>query len=246
MVMCALEKAGLTLRLRKSDFARPQIQYVGHYIGSGQMTSQRAKLEAIRGIPVPTTKKALRTWLALTSYYRMYLQDYAKLAQPLYDLLKNNKPTKLVLTEKELLCFEQLKDALCSGTILHTPSYLQGFVIQTDASDTAVGACLLQMKEDRECPMMFASCKLNEQQKRWSVVEREAFAIIFALRKFDSIVFGCDIEVYTDHNPLQYLAQCAPSSGKLTRWALAIQRYSVKIRHRSGAQNRNVDALSRL
>ena len=134
---------------------------------------------------------------------------------------------------------QKLKDELCSGRILHTPDYITGFVIQKDASDFAVGACLLQMSNGRECPIMFASSKLTTAMVKWSIVEREAYAIIFALKKFDSIIFGCDVRVMTDHNPLKFLAECAPTSGKLTRWALVLQRYSVKIEHRASVCNGN-------
>ena len=245
-VLSALGQAGLTLRLSKCRFAHPQIKYVGHFIGSGKMSSQQDKLEAIKKINMPSTKKALRTWLGLTSYYQMYIRDYANTAHPLYAMLKNNMPTKLLITDVEIKAFEKLKEELCNGRILHTPCYDKGFVIQTDASDFAVGACLLQMCDERECPIMFASSTLSPTQARWSIVEREAYAIIFALKKFDSIIFGCDVTVLTDHNPLKYLAECALTSGKLTRWALALQRYSVKIEHRAGICNSNCDALSRL
>ena len=146
------------------------------------MYSQEDKLEAIRKINMPTTKKALRTWLGLTSYYQMYIKNYVDTAHPLYALLKNNKPTKLMLTDVEINAFEKLKEELCSGNILHMPCYDQEFVIQTDASDFSVGACLLQMVDGRECPIMFASSTLTPTQARWSIVEREAYAIIFALK----------------------------------------------------------------
>ena len=79
-VLTALGEAGLTLRLSKCRFAHSQIKYVGHFIGSGRMSSQEDKLEAIRKINMPTTKKALRTWLGLTSYYQMYIKNYADFA----------------------------------------------------------------------------------------------------------------------------------------------------------------------
>src|ERR1700690_3559231 len=108
------------------------------------------------------------------------------------------------------------------------------------------GPVCCQIYDGRECPIMFASSTLSPTQAKWSIVEREAYAIIFVLKKFDSIIFGCDVRVMTDHNPLKFLAECAPTSGKLTRWALALQRYSVRIEHRAGVCNSNCDALSRL
>lgn len=94
--------------------------------------------------------------------------------------------------------------------------------------------------------MAFASTKLTEGQLNWSTIEKGAFAIIFALRKFDLVIYGCPITCYSDHNPLKFLSESAPSSSKLTRWSLALQRYDIRILHKFGVKNGNADALSRV
>jgi len=78
------------------------------------------------------------------------------------------------------------------------------------------------------------------------VIEREAFAIMWALKRFSNIVFGARITVFTDHNPLKYLAESAPKSAKLTRWALALQEYDLVIKYNRGSLNVVADSLSRL
>jgi len=78
------------------------------------------------------------------------------------------------------------------------------------------------------------------------VIEREAFAIMWALKRFSNIVFGARITVFTDHNPLKYLAESAPKSAKLTRWALALQEYDLVIKYNRGALNVVAESLSRL
>ncbi|GFY25298.1 uncharacterized protein TNCV_2484181 [Trichonephila clavipes] len=88
--------------------------------------------------------------------------------------------------------------------------------------------------------------KLTETQTRWETTEREAYVVIEALKHFDSWVFGAEIEVISDHNPLTYLTLTTPQSSKLTRWALALQRYNVAISYRKGVKHGNADALSRL
>ncbi len=93
-------------------------------------------------------------------------------------------------------------------------------------------------------PLAFASAKFTDVQKRWSVIEKEGFAVIFALRKFDRLVFGNHIELYTDHNPLQYLVSCIPKSAKLTRWSLALQRYDLVVKHYPGRLNHVADFFS--
>ena len=128
-----------------------------------------------------------------------------------------------------------------------SPDYSKSFEIYTDASDYAIGACLAQ-RDDKlvERPVSFFSKKLTDTQKRWSTIEKEAFAVIAILHRLDVIVFGFHILLYTDHNPLTYLVNCLPKSAKLTRWALALQRYDITVLHRSGKDNSNVDSLSRM
>jgi len=102
------------------------------------------------------------------------------------------------------------------------------------------------MTEDNlEMPIAFASAKLSDVQTRWSTIEKEAYAVIFALQKFDVIVYGSHIDLYSDHNPLKYLVECVPKSAKLTRWALSLSRYDIKVHHIKGTDNVVADFLSR-
>ncbi|GFW69504.1 retrovirus-related Pol polyprotein from transposon 17.6 [Trichonephila clavipes] len=130
---------------------------------------------------------------------------------------------------------------------LYTPDLSKPYQLYTDASATAIGACLSQNDEKgKENPIAFFSKKLTETQTRWATIEREAYAVIEALKRFDSWIFGAEIEVISDHNPLTYLTLTTPQSAKLTRWALALQRYNIAISYRKGVKHGNADALSRL
>ncbi|GFR14356.1 retrovirus-related Pol polyprotein from transposon 297 [Trichonephila clavata] len=93
---------------------------------------------------------------------------------------------------------------------------------------------------------IWKKCQLLSLAKNWSTIEREAFSVLEALRKFDTWIFGSQIQVISDHDPLTYLTNSAPHSAKLTRWALALQRYNVKVSYRRGSAHGNADALSRL
>ena len=98
--------------------------------------------------------------------------------------------------------------------MLRTARFDRDFIIQTDASEYAIGACLTQLDDDgSEHPIAFASCKLTDTQCKWSPSEKEGYVIIFALRKFDYTIYGLNsIIVYSDHNPLQYLIDATPKS----------------------------------
>ena len=76
-----------------------------------------------------------------------------------------------------------------------------------------------------EQPLAFASQKFSGPQTAWATIEREAYAVMWALNRFRDIEYGTKVTVYCDHNPLQYVRECTAKSAKLLRWALALQKF---------------------
>ena len=183
----------------------------------------------------------------MCSYYHSFIPGFSEVAFPLTEYTKLKHTKLLKFNSDQLRSFENLKRCLSNAEILFTPRYDRHFIIHTDASDYAVGACLSQMDDEgKERPIAYFSSKLSDTQRNWATIKKESYAVIAALQKFDVIVFGNHIELFTDHNPLKYHVHCTPKSAKLTRWALALQRYDIAVHHRSGNENANADCLSRL
>ena len=96
-------------------------------------------------------------------------------------------------------------------------------VLYADASDTCIGACLTQPCEEAEAvipgikdemPIYFLSHKLSKTQQKWPVIEKEAYAIAYALQKLHFYLAGAKFVIKTDHRPLQHLLM---QSGKIKR-----------------------------
>ena len=138
--------------------------------------------------------------------------------------------------EDEELAFERLKKSVCEAPVLVPPRIGEPFLLYTDASLYAVGCCLAQADDlGNKHPIAYGSHKLTPTQSNWSTVEREAFAVLWALNRFHDIIFGAHITIYCDHDPLKYLLQNTSQSAKLTRWALAIQQFDIEIVHIKGS-----------
>ncbi|GFU02692.1 retrovirus-related Pol polyprotein from transposon opus [Trichonephila clavipes] len=134
--------------------------------------------------------------------------------------------------------FVKLKELPCEVTSLATPDANLPFQVHCDASDYGVGCCLIQQDtEGIYRPIAFASQKFNATQKNWASIEKEAWAVLYGLNKFDKWIYGAKVEIISDHNPLKYLNQTTPKSPKLTRWALALQRWNHPITHRPDAED---------
>jgi len=110
------------------------------------------------------------------------------------------------------------------------PLYIVDFAkplnLFVDASLHTVSAVFTQTGDDGiELPVAFSTTKLSQAQMAWSTIEREAYAALVALKKYRSWIFGTQVTVYSDHNPLQYLIESAPKSAKLTRWSLLFKNF---------------------
>ncbi|GFU36721.1 retrovirus-related Pol polyprotein from transposon 17.6 [Trichonephila clavipes] len=204
------------------------------------------KTAVINNLPVPKTKKELRSVLGLCNYYREYIPKYSELVYPLTELTKKRVPDSIPWTEKHDSSFHLLKKALVEAPSLYSPVPDKPYTIHSDASQIGIDACLSQKCGDKCYPIAYASQKLSKTQQSWSTIEREAFAIVWSLKKFEVWVFGTEIEFYTDHNPLPYLTKSAPQSARLQRWAFALQKFNVTIKHCPGVKMPHADALSRL
>jgi hypothetical protein len=243
----AIRKSGLTLNLGKCHWAQREIVYVGHLVGGGKHRPDPAKLLPILELKPPETKKQLRQMLGVLGFYRLYISGFADLSKCLTDLTSKNKPNLLKWSNIEQTAFDELKHRVCTAPVLSTPRCGEPFVLYTDASIFAVGCCLAQNDESgQEHPIAYGSQKLTNTQSAWSTIEREAYAIIWALAKYQDIIFGCHIMIFSDHNPLTYLTENIPKSAKLTRWTLALQEYDITLKYNKGKLNVLADGLSRL
>ncbi len=242
---------GLTLNLQKSSFAKPQVPFCGHIIGSGVRRIDPRKLEVIRSLKIPETKKQVRQILGLFSWFRDYLSHFSEHAKPLIDLTRKTIPNKVPWTVIEQTALDKLKDLLCVAVNnpLHVIDWNKPFNIYSDASDNTIAGTLSQTDENgAERPISFFSRKLSDSQRSWSTIEREAYAVLENLNHYRHWIFGYPIHVYSDHNPLSFLIDSASKSAKLLRWSLALQAYNIIFHYKSGKSEAMSapDCLSRM
>ena len=225
-----MRAAGIILNLAKCEFTKSQVKFVGRIVRSETHHHDLERVEELvrvePRVEPPSTKKQLRQILGALGYYREYVPRYAETAKPLTHLTRDCVPCKLgtLWTEDCKDALDSLCQHLTHHRVLRVPSEGQPFIFHTDSSGKAVGASLGQLDGDGvEQPLAFASQKLTPAQQIWSTIEREAYAVIWTLNKYRDLIFGNKVTVYCDHNPLQYIRECASKSAKLFRWSFALQ-----------------------
>lgn len=239
--------ANLTVNLTKCDFAKATVTYLGKVVGQGQVRPVRAKVEAIDKYPTPTTKKELMRFLGMVGFYRCFCRNFSTVAVPLTNLLRGAAVFRWTPLCQQ--AFESVKMLLTEAPVLAAPRFDKEFKLQVDASNLGAGAVLLQTSEDDiDHPIGFFSRKFNKYQLNYSVIEKEALALIWALQHFEVYVGSAvgPLVVYTDHNPLVFLHSLQNPNQRLMRWCLFLQSYLLDIHHIKGSENVTADALSRV
>lgn len=241
-----ISQAGLTVRPTKTKIGFFEVDFVGHVISEGNVAMDPGKLGRIHEAPRPQTKRQVRAFLGLIGYYRRFVPSFAERAVPLTDLTKKGQPNLVRWEDAQERAFTQLRDMLTQAPILRLPNLNKRFIVQTDASDTGVGAALLQEYEGDIFPVIYASKKLLPRERRYSVIERECLAIVFAIKKFEKYLYGKEFTIQTDHQPLAYIQRSRVENSRIMRWALFLQNYQFRIEAIKGSQNVGADYLSRL
>ena len=246
-LMERLEEAGFTINLAKSTFGRSSVVYLGHVVGDGQVRPKTANVEAILSFPLPNTRKELMRFLGMAGFYRRFCRNFPSLATSLTDLTSPSVP--FMWTPGCDQAFQHLKTFLSSEPVVWAPNHALPFHLQTDASGVGIGAVLLQEDPESDIlhPVAYHSAKLKKHQLGYSTIEKEALALVLALKRFECYLHPSSqtILIFTDHNPLDFIHAMKNSRQRILRWALSIQPFNLQIRHIKGVDNRLADNLSR-
>jgi hypothetical protein len=230
MVLDTLAEAGLTVKLTKCEFGKKKIELLGYTVSAKGISPQEDKVEAIRDMKPPTDVKGVQRFLGMTGYYRQTIHNYANLAEPLTKLTRKGQ-TYSWGTEQQK-AFDALKKTLTSDNIMAFPDSHLPYKLYTDASGYALGSILTQEKDGIERPIHYVSKKLTTGQQKWSPIEREAFAIVYSLKKLRPYLQGAVFTVVTDHAPLKSLFQCEMKNSRIQRWAMQIAEFGCDIEYR--------------
>ena len=249
-VLERLREHGLHLKPSKCEIGFTQLQYLGHLVGEGVMSPIQDKVQAIRDMEKPSTVTQMRSFLGSVGYYQRFIPHFNSIAAPLQQLTssKLGKNSPVPWTDEAERAFYKLREALMGEPVLQLVKPDFPFILQTDASDQGLGAVLLQARSDNPtevAPVKYASRRLRPAERNYSVIEREALAVYWAIKKFEVHLYGRHFTLRTDHRPLLYLQTADKLNPRLKRWALYLNLFKFTAQHVEGKDNDLADLLSR-
>ena len=249
-VLDRLRHYGLYVKRAKCQFFQKRLEFLGHCISNDGITPTEERVRSIKKAPPPVNKQELQSFLGMMTYNAKFLPSLSHTLHPLYLLLRKN--SKWAWKAKQQKAFEAAKQLLCEPKVLAHYDVKKPLKIYCDASPKGLGACLVHVMQDgSEQPVAYASRSLQSAEQKYAQIEREALAIIFAVKRFHQYVYGRDFTLVTDHRPLCKIL--GPKEGipllaaaRMQRWALLLSAYQYKIEFISGKYNTCADCMSRM
>ena len=241
----AAEAGDMRVNPQKGYYFQKGAEFLGHWVSKGGVTVMPNKVEKVQKLERPSDVKGVRSFLGLTGYYRRFIPEYAHRSQPLTMLTRKN--IKWQWSKEQEDAFEGLKTALSEAPVLRPPQWGKPWIIDCDASNTAVGAVLSQEEPDtkEEHPVYYYSRLLNSAERNYSTTDRECLAVIAAVKKFRVYVLGAPLEIRTDHTAVRQLLNKVDATGRYARWVCIMSEFDFTLRYRPGPKHGNADGLSR-
>ena len=241
------QKEGLVLNSKKLELRREHVTFFGAEYSTLGMHPDPKKVQGITEMTAPTDKQQLQSFLGMVNYMGTFIPNLSHHMEPLRAMLK--KDNVFHWEEQQTWSFQKIKALIAKAneTPLRYYNRTKPVKVQADASLRGLGVCLIQEYKGEDQPIAFASKSLTDAETRYTNIERELLAIVFACQRFSTYLLGRSFITESDHKLLEMIAMKNLTNmlPRLQRMLLELQRYDVTIKYRPGPQMQLADALSR-
>jgi hypothetical protein len=199
-VLSRLKENGATVNERKSKFFQTRLNFFGMTFSGDRVSPDDKKVTAIQNAAPPTNANEVRIPLALATYVSKFIKDYATITEPLWRLTKKNVPW--TWSDEQEKALNILKKALTTDTMSYFNPKWQTEIV-TDASPVGLGAVLAQINtanSEEHKIILYASRLLHDTERRYSQIEKEALAAVWACERFHLYVFARKFDLVTDND----------------------------------------------
>jgi transposase InsO family protein len=216
----------LPINERKYVYKQKEISNLGYNIRADEIRPDTEKVKNMREVPVPKEAKELQRFVCAAGYYSKFIPSFSDVVHPLRQLVNSDS---FEWKKEHSKAFEALKEALCGG-ILKSFDPKEDVELSCDASGVAVGAVLSQCGR----PVLYTSKTLSVAERNYSQLDREALAIVYAVKRLHKYLYGRTFRIITDHRPLEFIfkqdgCKSAHANQRVIRWGVFLSNYDYQI-----------------
>jgi transposase InsO family protein len=242
-ILEVLSKYNLTLAPSKCTFHNNSTDYLGFHIENHNITPISANIEKIMSFPVPKTRKQLRRFIGLATFYKHLIPSFSAIIQPLIDL--TSPKARFIWSEVQQCSFEKIQNIFLSTPNVMLPDWSKTFYLSTDASGIAIAGALQQLVNGELKPIAYFSKSLNTAEKNYPALKLELMAIFKSVLAFKYYLYNRNFVILSDSKPLKNYKKVKNPADITTRWMLELSEYSFTFQHVPGKTNVLADYLSR-
>ena len=234
--------------IKKSKFNVSIVDYLGVVMEAGVgVRIDPKKIEAITSWRFEDIKSrsAIKSFLGLCNYVRLFCHHASGVAEPLNRLLKKDVNFEMGHEQRE--AFDKLKELATTAPVLAFFHPDRPTKLETDASRNATGGVILQQQPEDQSwkPIGYFSKSMTPAERAYPIQDRELLAVIQTLEHFTPELLGMKFFVVTDHQALLYYSNKKLLSTRQVRWADFLANFDITFQYRRGSENIAADALSR-
>jgi hypothetical protein len=256
LVLAKLKEAKFNIKLEKSTFFQTKVEFLGWIVGRDGREIHPKHVKAITTFQKPMTAPQMSRFTGMIAHVRDIIDQCSMLTAPLHEATKGKdirKRTqqsphvdKIVWTPAMEQAYKTLIYKLTHSPTLKIVDIDKPFFIEKDASDVAVAASLWQPYGDKLHPVMFYSRKLNDTEKKWHIIEKEALALHEPILQWQKYIGSQKVIVHGDSSPVQAIIDMKKSlKPKHLRWLLNLQSVNLTYKRIKSKENVFADALTR-
>ena len=206
-ILSTLFKNRLKISPKKCQFFKTSLQYMGNEIFIDNkkvcMKPLRSRLEAIQKLQPSKTPKGHRSFAGVENFLSMFCPELKKLLKPIYDLTRKGTPFHWGKEQQDL--FIEIKHRLVKPPVLHMPNKTGRFLLYSDTSKYATGSTLYQIQGGKPKLIAYASKRLPEAAKNYSVTELELCGLAINVASFAHLLKRVDFDAIVDHLALTHI-----------------------------------------
>ncbi|CEL52857.1 Retrotransposable element Tf2 155 kDa protein type 1 OS=Schizosaccharomyces pombe (strain 972 / ATCC 24843) GN=Tf2-1 PE=4 SV=1 [Rhizoctonia solani AG-1 IB] len=245
-VLSCLQKHNLFCNPSRCVFFVTEVTYIGLVVTPEGISMEQEEVKAIQEWPEPRNVKQVQSFLGFANFYHCFVHDFSCLACPLTSLTQKDQPWVWEAAQRE--AFHQIKTAISQEPVFVHPDESQPYTLETDASGTAMGAVLLQRKDDG-ClhPVAFMCASFSPAELNYDTHDKELLAIIRTFEHWRIFLEGTEhpVTVLTNHKNLAYWKSARTFNRCHVRWHLILASYNFVIASWPRKQSQKPDTLSR-
>jgi len=237
-----LREHNLRLKLNKSLFCRSEVPYLGVILSQEGIRPDPKKIKVIYNFPEPKSKTQLQQFIGICNYYRRFSMSRARFIYPFRNLLSSKSNWSWNDNHRE--AFIRLKENFIECVYLKHYLINKKFYVQVD--DMGICGILFQIDDGGEKRIVsLVSRTLTHCELHYTTTEKELLAVVYAVMKFRTYLYGVHFYVITDHKSLTFFLSISYYSSRLVRWSLLLQQYTLSVIHCPGKENIVADFFSR-